>query len=194
MSNVQGWQVKLDEETAAMMRQKYIAFDTETTGLDLRTDRIIELGAVIFEQGKPTCSFSSLINAGMYVRPSSQTVNHISNEELKKAPHESEVYPAFLEFLGEAADGEILLCAHNAKVDFSFLARALERCNMKATFYYIDTLSLSRELLDMPDYKQQTIAENLGFINEEAHRACSDAKVCGQIMWHLLECYSNRDC
>ena len=194
MSNVQGWQVKLDEETAAMMRQKYIAFDTETTGLDLRTDRIIELGAVIFEQGKPTCSFSSLINAGMYVRPSSQTVNHISNEELKKAPHESEVYPAFLEFLGEAADGEILLCAHNAKFDFSFLTGALERCSMKATFYYIDTLSLSRELLDMPDYKQQTIAENLGFINEEAHRACSDAKVCGQIMWHLLECYSNRDC
>ena len=190
MSKVDGFQVKLDDETCGMMRKSFVAFDTEITGLNSAQDRIIELGAVWFEEGKPTKVFSSLVNCGLYVRPSSQTVNHISNEELRQAPREPEVYRDFLAFLGDAAKGEVLLCAHNAKVDFTFLTQALNRCQLSATFYYIDTLSLSRELLtSMPDFKQGTIAEQLGFVNEDAHRASSDAAVCGQIMWHLLDCY-----
>ncbi len=194
MSKVDGFQVRLDDETCSMMRKCFVAFDTEITGLNAATDRIIELGAVVFEEGKPTRVFSSLVNCGLYVRPSSQTVNHISNEDLKKAPREPEVYRDFLDFLGDAAKGEVLLCAHNAKIDFSFLKQALDRCQMSATFYYIDTLSLSRELLTgMPDFKQGTIADQLGFVNEDAHRASSDAAVCGQIMWHLLDCYEEAE-
>ena len=61
---------------------------------------------------------------------------------------------------------------------------------LSGTFYYLDALSLSREYLPgMTDYKQQTLAEELGIINEEAHRASTDAAVCGQIMWHILDAY-----
>lgn len=191
MPVVEGYQVRLDDETYQMMRKTFVAFDTETTGLQPETDRIIELGAVIFEEGKPVRTFSSLVNSGLFIRPSSQTVNHIDNEALKTAPREPEAYEAFLEFLGGAAKGEILLCAHNAKVDFSFLKKALERVQKHAVFYYVDTLSLSRKYLTgMPDYKQGTIAQELGIENEDAHRASSDAKVCGQIMWNILDVYS----
>lgn len=189
MSKCEGFQVMLDDETADMMTRQFVAFDTETTGLDFRTDRIVELGAVLFENGIPIRSFSSLVNCGLYVRPSSQNVNHITNESLRSAPRESEAYRSFIEFLGPAARGEVLLCAHNAKFDFSFLMKGLERCGQAGTFYYIDTLSLSRNLLNMQDYKQQTIAEALNIDNEDAHRACNDAMVCGKIMCHLIEAY-----
>ena len=187
MAKCEACQVLLDDETADMMSQQFIAFDAEMTGLDPRTDRIVELGAVLFENGVPTKTFSSLVNCGLYIRPSSQNVNHITNESLKTAPREGEAYRSFLEFLGPSAQGKVLLCAHNAKCDFTFLSKALERCGLPGMFYFIDTLSLSRNLLNLQDYKQQTIAEALEIPNQDAHRACNDALVCGQIMCHLLE-------
>ena len=189
MPKCEACQVLLDDETADMMSQQFIAFDAEMTGLNPRTDRIVELGAVLFENGVPTKTFSSLVNCGLYIRPSSQNVNHITNESLKTAPREGEAYRSFLEFLGPSAQGKVLLCAHNAKCDFTFLSKALERCGLPGMFYFIDTLSLSRNLLNLQDYKQQTIAEALEIPNQDAHRACNDALVCGQIMCHLLEAY-----
>ncbi|MBR1686445.1 MAG: 3'-5' exonuclease [Clostridia bacterium] len=187
------YQVLLDDETYGMMRKRFIAFDTEITGLQPTTDRIVELGAVEFINGQPGRSFSSLVNPGMFIRPSSENVNHISNEMLKTAPREPEAYRAFLDFLGDAYQGETLLCAHNAKVDFTFFVQALNRCRYNAQFYYIDTLSLSREYLPgMPDYKQVTLAEELDIVNEDAHRASSDAEVCGKIMWHILDAYHEK--
>ena len=106
MAKCEACQVLLDDETADMMSQQFIAFDAEMTGLDPRTDRIVELGAVLFENGVPTKTFSSLVNCGLYIRPSSQNVNHITNESLKTAPREGEAYRSFLEFLGPSAQGK----------------------------------------------------------------------------------------
>ena len=41
----------LDTETARELSERFIAFDTETTGLDPYRDCIVELGAVVFEKG-----------------------------------------------------------------------------------------------------------------------------------------------
>ena len=112
MAKCEACQVLLDDETADMMSQQFIAFDAEMTGLDPRTDRIVELGAVLFENGVPTKTFSSLVNCGLYIRPSSQNVNHITNESLKTAPREGEAYRSFLEFLGPSAQGKVLLLTH----------------------------------------------------------------------------------
>ena len=56
-----------DSSTHALLQKKYIAFDVETTGLNSSTDRIIELGAVIFENGVPIKSFSSLVSYFLFV-------------------------------------------------------------------------------------------------------------------------------
>ena len=38
-------------EIAGQLAQRFIAFDVESTGLNTHTDRIVELGAVVFENG-----------------------------------------------------------------------------------------------------------------------------------------------
>ena len=44
------------------MIDSYIALDLETTGLDPKRDKIIEIGAVRVEQGKETGTFHTMLN------------------------------------------------------------------------------------------------------------------------------------
>ena len=55
----------MDDDIAAQMAQRFIAFDVETTGLDTHAERIVELCAVLFENGVPTAEFSTLVNPGV---------------------------------------------------------------------------------------------------------------------------------
>lgn len=169
------------------LQKRYIAFDVETTGLSSFSDRIVELGAVVFENGQIISKYSTLVNPGCPIPLSASQVNHITNEMLSTAPTESQVYPSFVNFLGDALQGNTIICAHNASFDMSFISSTLERLGYNGTIRYVDTLSLSRRQLILDNYKQDTIAKHYGFINQNSHRAVSDAEICGKILWELLK-------
>ena len=97
--------IDLNNDVANILKQKYIAFDIETTGLDLKEDRIIELGAVLFENRYPVSNYGTLINPNKRITDEATKVNNISNDMINNAPLESDVYPKFVEFLGEALSG-----------------------------------------------------------------------------------------
>lgn len=179
--------VFLDSSTHALLQNKYIAFDVETTGLNPSTDRIIELGAVIFENGVPVKSFSSLVNPGISVPSSATAVNHITNTMLKAAHDEKSVYPEFIEFLGDAVSGNTIMCAHNARFDFDFLQNTLTRLGYDAELKYVDTLALSRRYIPgLANYKQCTVEAHFGLKNSSSHRAETDAEMCGRILHKIL--------
>ena len=97
------------------------------------------------------------------------------------------MYPQLLEFLGDAAHAETILCAHNAQFDMGFLSETLIRLGIIANFRYVDTLRLSRKYLKgMPNYKQTTLADCLGISVKDAHRAADDAQVCGEILQYVM--------
>lgn len=170
------------------IKKSYIAFDVETTGLDRSSDRIVEISAVRFENGIVINSYSSLINPGIGISESASAINHITNEMIARAPSEEHVYAELVKYLGDALNGKTTLCAHNASFDMEFLKRALSRMGYDATINCIDTLSMSRKCIhNTPNHKQITIAENLGITCNNAHRASSDAEVCGKILFRLLE-------
>ncbi|MCR5238095.1 MAG: 3'-5' exoribonuclease, partial [Lachnospiraceae bacterium] len=183
----------LDCDTVRELRGRYIAFDVETTGLSCTTDRIVELGAVVFENGIPTKQFSTLVNPNTRISASASAVNHITNEMLARAPKENTVYPEFVNFMADSLKGGTHLVAHNASFDMNFLKETLMRLGYDAKICYIDTLSLSRKLLSLPDNKQDTVAGAFGIVNEASHRAVTDAKVCGQILWQLLDIYERKE-
>ena len=175
--------------TISSIRKCYIAFDLETTGLSPVTDRIIELGAVLFSDGQLLTSFSSLINPGIPIPPSATSINHITNDMIKDAPTEDEIFPQFIDFLGNALHGDIVMCAHNAPFDCAFLCNTLSRLGYDANIKYVDTLALARKYIHgLDNYKQITLERHLGLTNDTAHRAASDATNCGKILAELLDC------
>lgn len=80
-------------------KNKFIAIDFETTGHSPYSDRIIEVGAVIFENGTIVNRFESLINPGMSIPVAVQRVNHISNDMVKDAPNEASIIKNWLNLL-----------------------------------------------------------------------------------------------
>ena len=186
--NVEYEKVYLTSEIVEDLKNKYIAFDIETTGLSPIDDRIIELGAVLFENGIPTKRFSSLVNPNKLISIEASKVNNISYEMIENAPKENDVYPKLMYFLGDALSGETIICAHNAQFDISFLSNTLERLGYNGKIRYADTLSISKDILyGLKNYKQNTIAEYFGIINEDQHRAITDAETCGKILDKLLK-------
>lgn len=98
----------------------FVVFDLETTGLEPKRERIVEIGAVKFDRRGPVGRFSVLINPGIPMPPAASRVNGITDDMLAGQPSLDEVLPDFLRFVGQAP-----LIAHNAAFDCSFLNAAL---------------------------------------------------------------------
>lgn len=170
------------------LKDRYIAFDVETTGLSPMNDKIIEVAAVLFENGEIIKRYSTLVNPEVFIPYSATAINHITNEMLKDAPKESIVYAELVDFLGDALKQQTTICAHNASFDMNFLSETLMRLGYDGKISYVDTLSLSRSLIKgLHNYKQDTVAMYFDLVNNQSHRAVADAEICGKILWNLLQ-------
>ena len=185
--NVVAQKTVLDANIIESVKRRYIAFDVETTGFSATNDRIVEVGAVLFENGEIVNSYSSLVNPLRSIPAAATSVNHITNEMIKSAPMENTVYSELKQFLGDALQGNTVICAHNAKFDMDFLCETFKRQGISANIVYLDTLAISRKYLKLENYKQDTVAAADGIVNEQSHRAVTDAEVCGKILWQLLD-------
>lgn len=166
---------------------EYIVFDIETTGLNRTNDRIIEIGAVLYQNGQISNKYGTLIHSVNHIPKSASRVNHITDEMLLNAPSEEQAYLEIIDFMKNAISGDVPLVAHNASFDISFLKNTLERLEYNGNLKYIDTLTLSKKKLDLCNYKQQTVADFFGIDNKNAHRALDDAETCGMIFAKLLK-------
>ena len=183
-----GREVTAEKNVLTELDKRFIAFDVETTGLDPYCDQIIEIGAVIYENGIQSQTFHSLIKNRFEISEKAQKVNNITEEELKTAPNEKQVIDRFVKFIGDALEEKTIMCAHNAKFDIEFISKTLERCGYNGNIRYFDTLKLSYKLLkNISNHKQETIAKHLGIEYNVKHRALEDAIVCGQILLQLKE-------
>ena len=178
----------LDEQIYDQISERFIAFDTETTGL--YNCRIIELGAVLFEYGLPVKRFNTLINIGQPVPFEATKVNHITTTMIKSAPKPREAYKKFLDFIGDAAYGETFIVCHNTDFDMLNLIQELE--NSEYVFRCLDTLELAKRLIfELSHYKLSDVADYYGVNNKNAHRACEDAEVCGEILVNMMQSMSS---
>jgi DNA polymerase-3 subunit epsilon len=121
-----------------------IVFDTETTGLEAESDRLIEIGCVELENLLPTGrEFHTLINPMREVHLDAARVHGFTWEKLRGYPifAEQKVMGAFLAFIGDAP-----LVAHNASFDRGFINAELRRAGKPALAddRFVDTLKLAQ--------------------------------------------------
>lgn len=162
----------------------YVCLDLETTGLDPKKNKIIEVGAVKVVNGSVTEQMETFVNPGVKLDERIIKLTGIEDEQLEGAPEITEVLPALLDFIGE----DILL-GHSVLFDYSFVKRAA--VNQKLTFEKkgIDTLKIARKFL--PELESR----NLGFlcryfeIEHCEHRALADAKATVMLYDKLTELF-----
>lgn len=192
VSNILAQQLRVDQSTLKMLERRFVAFDVETTGFSPQRDRIIELGAVVFEGGKPVGEFNTLVNPEMRISPGASAVNHITDDMVSKAPKDVEAVQLLQDFMGDALEGRTIVAAHNARFDISFLQAILRRTNTPARIKYVDTLDFARrEVWNVNNYKQPTLARHFRIPTGQEHRATDDARTCGLILLELLKLCKN---
>ncbi len=144
-----------------------IIFDTETTGLETKLDRIIEIGGVELINNFPTGRTLHLyINPGnRKVHPDALAVHGITDEFLKDKPGFAEVASQIIEFF----DGGKWI-AHNATFDIGFINAEFERLGFPpvAQEHVVDTLSLARRKHPMGPNSLDALCRRYGIDN--AHR------------------------
>jgi DNA polymerase-3 subunit epsilon len=163
----------------------YVAFDTETTGLNPSTgDEIIQIGAVRIVNSRLLHNecIDQLVNPQRPVPISSVKVHGIDPDLLPSQPTITEVLPDFHAFSIDS-----VLVAHNAAFDMRFLQLKEEKTGLHFDNPVLDTLLLSSIVHpNQEGHSLDAIAERFNLTIVGRHTALGDALVTAEILLKLI--------
>lgn len=138
----------------------FVVFDLETTGLDPKSDAIIEIALVKCDENfKIIDEYTTLVNPGMPIPEDAQAITGITNEEVIKAPYFSDLREKVRDFIGSS-----ILVAHNADFDTAFLR---EYGIDVASLVILDTFKLaSIAFSEERSMNLSSLTESLGYTHE----------------------------
>lgn len=166
---------------------RIVVFDTETTGIEFGTDRIIEIGAVSLERGEETGSFNALVRLpeGEMLPPFITSLTGITDGQLQAEGVEPEVAAESFCRLLDGAERSLLV-AYNAQFDLNFLYYFLRPCGRVSILKaprFLDALTVYRDRRDYP-HKLCNAIEAYGLSDSavNSHRAVDDARATVQLL------------
>jgi DNA polymerase-3 subunit epsilon len=164
-----------------------IIFDTETTGLDNRVDRIIEIGGIELFNHFPTGkTIHIFINPGTQkVHPDALAIHGITDDFLKDKKPFAEVVEEIVEFFGDAK-----WIAHNATFDMGFMNAELARLARPPILpeSVIDTLSMARRKHPMGPNSLDALCRRYGIDNSHRtkHGALLDSELLAEVYIEMI--------
>lgn len=175
-----------------------VVIDTETTGLDIENDDIVQLAAVKIRDGKVSSDrFNVFIDSAL---PLPSQINGAANpvhERYDKAERctADSAFAALIDFVGSDA----VIAGHNVEFDLAMLRNNLRRRTGMAVPQWmaygapvLDSLRLARLLLPTErSYRLEALCRHFGIGCEETHTADADAAVTAAL---LLKLYPHAEC
>jgi DNA polymerase-3 subunit epsilon len=175
---------------------RYVAIDSELTGLDERSDCILSLGAVRIVEGRIDLqdTYYQEVNPASVLKPESIVVHGITPSDVQERPGIHAVLAGFLDFCG----GDILV-GHFISIDLAFLRKDLARSpGLSLPNPAIDTWPLYEWLSRrepgaqgtsfprLKDPRLNSLADALKVDRRGAHNALTDAYITAQVFQRLL--------
>jgi DNA polymerase-3 subunit epsilon len=170
---------------------RFVALDTETTGLDPRRDRIITIGAVGVHSGEILLEDSFEVMLPVAYNNSSVTVHGITRDEASEGVEEPEAMALFLDYL---KDGVIV--GHHIGHDIQALNCACERnFSIALKNRWLDTMDLTLQLNEDGAFRGRQMAqgftldalcEMFDVAPHDRHTAGGDALLTARIFLRLL--------
>jgi CBS domain-containing protein len=159
--------------------------DTETTGLDVATARVIEVGGVRIERGKldEDGTFSRLIDPGEPIPATSRAIHGIGDGDVAGESGFAEVAAELARWMGGA-----VMLGYATGFDLAVLKREHERAGLRwQPPRALDVRDLVKLLAPaLPDHSIEILASWLGIEVRDRHRALGDARLAAQIYLALV--------
>ena len=151
---------------------KYFAIlDVETTGGKYNEEKITDIAILVYDGAKIINSFETLINPGKPIQPFVQRLTGIDNDLVKYSPKFKDVSENIFEITKDK-----IIVAHNVSFDFRVIKNEFENINIKFQRNLLCTVELSKLIFpNLKSYKLTNLLSNFGIVNENPHRANSDA-------------------
>jgi len=162
----------------------YVSFDFETTGLNPKSNEIIEIGAVRVINGREFRAFRCVVKPDKPVPKEISALTGITPADLSNGLSLDQAINDFISFIGNST-----LVAHNAEFDSAFLREALVKLDLEdVDNEIIDTLQLAKKRYPhLKSYRLCDLADYLSIEVEASHSALSDARAACRLLQELNE-------
>jgi len=168
---------------------KEVVLDTETTGLSIEKDRIVEIACIELDNHLPTKNvFHTFLNPeGAKVSKDAFEIHGYSNEFLNDKPKFKDIATNFIKFI----EGKKIII-HNADFDLNFLNKELRSLNLEIINKQnvIDSLALAKEKFPGVTAKNLTSLCKKFKIDaslREKHSALLDCKLLSKVYIELID-------
>lgn len=166
------------ERVFGIIEEDVIILDTETTGLSVRDNELIEISAAVLTQRGIKERFDTFVHPTGPIPDEIIKLTGIRNADVIHAPSAREAVEALAEFVAGRP-----VVAHNATFDRSFIEAVKGGVNVSDI--WIDSLALSRIALPrLASHKLSSMAELFGCA-AVSHRATDDVDALAG-MWRIL--------
>lgn len=151
-------------------KARYCIIDIETNGAKPDSAQVIEIGAVMWCDGKVVDRFETFV-ACAYIPDYISEITGITPDDLAGAPSRREALTRLRAFMGDA-----VFTAHNADFDFSFLNASFERFGLGSIGNpKLCTIDLAKRTFKSERYGLAYLRESLNIDTPAHHRAYADA-------------------
>lgn len=171
------------------MINSYVALDIETTGLNPKLDKIIEIGAVKVLNGIVTDTYETFVNPNTAIPERITELTGITDKMAGQGKTQEKAVQDFIEFCED-----FLLLGHNILFDFSFIRKCAVNMGVDFQKQGIDTLKIARRFLpELESKKLEYLCEYYKIPHETKHRAYCDARASGILYERLYEQFGEKD-
>lgn len=172
---------------------RFVVFDTETTGFDLKKDKIISIGAVALRAQRIEVgdSFEVLVRQENVGDREAVSVHGLLRKDIASGIDEKQAVAAFLDYIGQS-----VLVAQHAGFDVCMVNRILSKhFGVRLFNEVIDTASLAKRLEKGPyynlahkagEYRLDTLCERYNIRLHDRHTSAGDAYLTAQLFQRLL--------
>lgn len=165
-------------QSFGLIEEDVIVLDTETTGLSVQDNELIEISAARLSGREVIDRFDTFVHPKQLIPAEITELTSITNADVADAPSAVEAVAALADFVGGCP-----VIAHNATFDRSFIESVKGGVNVSDI--WIDSLALSRIALPrLASHKLSFMADLFG-CDSVSHRANADVDaLCG--VWRVL--------
>jgi DNA polymerase-3 subunit epsilon/CBS domain-containing protein len=169
-----------------------VALDTETTGIDARSARLIQIAAIPLAGGRmrPDDGFDRLVNPGVPIPASSVAIHGITDARVADAPPFGEIAGLLEAYIGRA-----IAIGYAVAYDLAVLEREYTLAGRPMPhFRALDVRTLARIAApSLADHSLEALCGWLGISLRGRHTAIGDARAAGEVFQALIPLLRAKD-